>query len=342
MARATAARALGDYGYVSDEAKERVLAAAAKLSYRPNELARSVASKRSRTLGVIVADAAEPFFGELVRGVSQAARLASFDVVVVDTGGDLALERSGVRALLDKRVDALVVASAEPLDGRAPHLHDAVRDGVPIVLVDREVRGVPADVIVTDSRRAIADAVGELAELGHERIALIWGPELAAPPHTTDDLVAAMRGVVSTGADRVLGYLDGHADHSLPVDLDLVALVPEDRAAGEAAIIGMLGGTQRPSAIVATDSNATLAALAATRAAGLRVPGDIAIVGFDETPWAAFTDPPLTMLDQSGETVGRAAMAAALRRIDGDEGPHSRSLVSMTIVRRGSVGPREV
>lgn len=339
VSQATAARALGGYGYVSDSVREKVRVAAASLGYRADAIAKSMVTGRTETIGVVVADISNPFFGAVVKGISEVARHYALDVLVIDTDEDLKTERSGVQNLISKRVDALIVASAEPIDGAAPHLVDALDNGIPLVLLDRYITGLAADSVSTDSRAGVHRAVRELIDLGHRRIGLLWGPEPAGPVRTVAELKQQMNHVISTGADRVWGYLDAHQDGGIAADLDLLALVPQTPKAGERAVEQMLSGERPPSAIVTTDSVATLSALTAIRASGLSCPEDVSLYGFDDTPWAAHSSPPITMLDQSGYALGSSAARKAITRIGGDDSPPSKTLIDMTVVTRNSLSP---
>src|SRR5215203_1045087 len=129
VSKATAARVLGSYGTASPGVKEKVLTAARELGYQPNELARSMTTGRSRTIGVIVGDIENPYFGQAVRGISEVARAAGFDVILANSGEDLEKERAAVRVLLGKRVDGLIITPA--LITEAQHLEKVQQSGRP-------------------------------------------------------------------------------------------------------------------------------------------------------------------------------------------------------------------
>src|SRR3954469_18091788 len=145
VSRATTARALGGYGSVSAETLDRVRTAAEQLGYRPNELARSMITGKTFTIGVVVADIENPFFARVTRGISDAARSAGFEVILINTDENLASERTALKVLLDKRVDGVVVAPASSKDGE--HLRAAQDCGAPITLIDRRVAGLEADAV---------------------------------------------------------------------------------------------------------------------------------------------------------------------------------------------------
>src|SRR4051812_15382326 len=146
---ATAARALGAYGSVRPETRARVSAAAERLGYRPNELARSMITGKTNTIGAVVADIENPFFARTTRGITDAARAAGFEVILVNTDEDVNSERSALKVLLDKQVDGVVVAPASSQE--TGHLREAQECGAEIVLIDRRVAGLQADAVLIDN-----------------------------------------------------------------------------------------------------------------------------------------------------------------------------------------------
>lgn len=202
VSRSTASRALADYGSVSPETRERVQAAATRLGYRPNQLARSMITGRTHTLGVVVADIQNPFFAGVTRGITDTARAAGYQVLLANTDEDHAQERSAVKMLRDKHVDGVIIAPASP--SSTAHLAALREDRCPLVLLDREVPSLSTDTVTVDNRGAAEDAVRRLLEAGHRRIGMVtlggsgehWpGPEGAEPPAQ-----------VSTGVERVKGF----------------------------------------------------------------------------------------------------------------------------------------
>lgn len=336
VSRATAARALGGYGSVDPELARRVLSAAERIGYRANRLARSVATGRSHTLGVVVADIQNVFFSSVVRGITDQAGKAGLDVIVSNSDEDPEQERRAVDVLVGRRADGLIVA---PVDGRnTAHLSGAVSAGVPVVLLDRSAAGAELDSVVVDNRSAMRAAVGRLAAEGHRRIALVGGPELRRP-RTVRELVAGLRAVPSTARERVMGYLAGLRDADLPVRFDLVGFTGQGQRQAAQQTAAMLADAPPPSALVTTDTFATLGALEAIRAAGLDCPADVSLIGFDDTPWARFTQPPLSMITQPVYEMGVAAADALIERMNGREGPGRRTVLGTGYVARDSVAP---
>ena len=148
VSKATAARVLGGYGTVSAKVREAVKAAAAALDYRPNELARSMTTGRSGTIGVVVGDIENPFFSLAVRGITDVARLAGFNVILSNSGEDVAAEKAAIRTLVAKRVDGIIVSPAK--EGDVEHLKDIERSGRPLALLDRSAPSLNVDTVIAD------------------------------------------------------------------------------------------------------------------------------------------------------------------------------------------------
>ena len=316
VSRATAARALGGYGYVSEQVRVAVAEAAARLRYRPNAVAKSMSTGETRTLAIVVADIGQLFFADLVRGFTDVARAAGFDTVVLNTDEHIELERDAVQVAIDKRLDGVALTTAARSRRDVAHLVELEEAGIPLVLADRVVEGFVADAVLVDNRTASASAVLRLVERGHRRIGLVWGPSTAPQAADRTALLRAARRDVWTSAERFRGYLDAHDSAGLVVDTSRVVVGERTFEAATSALLAMLRSRDRPTALFATEGTATLAAVGAVRAAGLRCPDDVAVIGFDDTPWAAMTDPALTMLDQPARELGRLTARRLLDRIE--------------------------
>ncbi|EYT54788.1 LacI family transcriptional regulator [Leucobacter sp. UCD-THU] len=342
VGRATAARTLGGYGYVSDEMRERVLASAEALGYRANQLARSVSTGVSHTIGVVVADISNPFFGGVVRGVSEIASARGFDALVISTYEHLEDEIAAMNVLVDKRVDGIILSSAACDPASTAHLQLARERGIPLVLLDRLIPGIELDAVVIDNRTAARTATGELIAAGHARIGFVWGPPTPARPSFRRDLVdAAARNLWSDG-ERLMGYLDALDDSGLPLDPDLVAVGEKTEAHTYDEVMRMLALADPPTAFFCTETDALTGTLHALRDSGVAIPSQASVIGFDDSSWAAVMEPPLTMVEQPMLDLGRRAAELLLGRIDGDgdgeEAPTQLELPAR-LIQRASVAP---
>lgn len=336
VSRATAARALGGYGAVSQEARERVLETASRLRYRANVLARSMRSGTSHTIGVIVADIGLAYFAQAVRGIADAAKASGFEVILANSDEDLAKERAALGVLIDKRVDGLIVAPASVSE--VEHLIEAGNRGMPIVLFDRGTTRVGGDIVVVDNHAAAKSAVAHLAGLGHRRIGIVVEGQSAltaraaqaSPPALTEAMTSTL---------RQIGWAAGLNAAGLPVSDDLIHRTSYDIASARAATVLALAGANRPTALLTTDETMTIGALDAIREAGLRIPEEISIVAFDDPSWASVIRPPLTVIAQPVHELGVAAADRLLARIGGDERPPDVMVLPTEFAVRGSSGP---
>jgi LacI family transcriptional regulator len=342
VSKSTAARALGGYGPVSDEVRERVAAAAANLSYRPNRVARSMTSGRTRTIGVVVGDIQLPFFAGAVRAIADVVQAEGWEVVLATTNEDLGRERTAVRVLFEKRVDGLIVAPASSESGE--HLIQLSERGLPIVLLDRRVLGLRADVVVVDNVPAVENAVGYLAFLGHERIAIVGNTGLTSLPILSNpgvtDPAEVERGRVlaelKPGMARYRGYFAGLQAAGLPVDSELVRRADYTRVSAAINAMAVLARLRPATAIITTDSLMTLGVLDAVRQCGVRIPDELSLIGFDDADWATVAVPAITVIAQPVLELGAAAAHRLLARITGDDRPPEIIVLDTHLVARGS------
>lgn len=340
VGRASAARTLGGYGYVSPELRERVLKAAEKLGYRANALARSMSTGVSHTLGLIVADIGNPFFAGVTRGISDFSRKRGFDTIVLSTHEDLGEEKAAVGVLIDKRVDGMIIASAAVGRDDVAHIQDAIDRGIPVVLVDRAVEHLALDSVVIDNREASRRAVNHLIDHGHRRIGFVWGPPVQKPVTTRRALSAAAARNLWTDGERLRGYLDALDDSGIPFNADLVMTGPKTEKNASAAVERMLSLEDRVTALFCTENDALTGALRAVRASGLSYPSDVSLIGFDDSSWAAVMEPPLTMIEQPMLELGARAAETLLSEIEGSAPSRTMHTLEARFIERASVGRR--
>ena len=342
VGRATAARTLGGYGYVSAEMRDRVLAAADALGYRTNQLARSVSTGVSHTIGVVVADISNPFFGGVALGISEVASARGFDALVLSTAEHLEEEINAVNVLVDKRVDGIILSSAACAADSTAHLQLPNEQGIPLVLLDRLIPGLDLDAVVIDNRAAARHATTELIAAGHSRIGFIWGPPVPDRIEYRRELVeAAGRNLWSDG-ERLTGYLDALDDAAIPLDLDHIMFGEKTEMRAYESVTRMLALDAAPTAFFCTETDALTGTLHALRDAGLAIPSQVSIVGFDDSSWAAVMNPPLTMVRQPMLELGRQAAELLLSRIDsgaGDAEPPMQRELETEFIERESVAP---
>lgn len=326
VSRASAARALGGYGYTGAEVRQRVLDAAERLAYQPNQLARSMATGRSKTIGVVVADIENLYFARAIRAITDTANANGFGVVLTNTDEDIDLEREAVRVLLSNRVDGLIVSPTSSVE--VDHLTAARDMGCPFVLLDRRVPVLNADTFAIDNFRAAHDAVAFLIEQGHRRIALVSN----APSHGEQQYL------ISSVRERIDGYRAALHDAGIRIVPSLIVLGgwDADNLAGQ--LRKLCGSANRPTAYLATDSSVALVLLNVLRTLGVGVPEKASLICFDDADWMAAVSPPLSVVSQPIRDLATAATEDLIARLQGKvTGPGEETLMPATLVNRGSV-----
>jgi len=317
----TVSRVINGSVYVSEAARRRVARAIAQLNYRPNALARGLVTGRSRSIGLVIADIANPFFPPMVRAIEDAAAARGYNVILCDTDEDADRERGAISVLLERKVDGLILSAS-----RVPEafLRQLAVDRVPLVVVNRVVRHPRIAAVLVDSVAGGRLATEHLLAMGHRRIAYLAGPCASF-----------------SNRSRLRGYRQALARAGLPFDPDLVAGGATSLAAGREAMRVLLGLDRPPTAVFAFDDLMALGALEELRRRGLRVPGDVAIVGFDDIDLAAFVDPPLTTVAQPKVEMGRLAATRLLDMVEGKSSA-ARRIVTLApqLVVRHSCGAK--
>jgi LacI family transcriptional regulator len=294
-----------------------VLEAVRRAKYTPNTVARSLATARTTTIGLVLSAISNPYFGDLLRSIENSAAAAGYTLLLADPREEPDYELTVVRRLLQRRVDGLVLApSGEPtaaLDYLTEH-------GLPTVLVDRLI-DVGLDQVGSENTQPVAQLVEHFAERGHRRIAL----------------VAGHRGLATT-VERRDGYLLGMRRSGLAATPELIVDGNSETEAARRAVHRLLALDRPPSAIIAGNNSMTIGALSALREAGVEVPEGMALAGFDDFPWAALFRPGLTVMAQPFVEMGERAVKLLLARMADPLAPPVTVRLPPTFVHRDSCG----
>ncbi|NYI67474.1 LacI family DNA-binding transcriptional regulator [Spelaeicoccus albus] len=337
VGRATVARSLGGYGSVSEKTRANVLAAAQRIGYRPNTLAKSMKTRTTHTIGVVLADIGNPFFTDVLRGVSSVVREARYDLLLSTSDEDTDKEAASIDVLLNKLVDGIILA---PVAGKAEplrHLESLLEREVPLVMVDRKLNALDADAIVINNREASYAAVQEFIRHGHKRIGFVWGPTTNRPAADASEMRAIIERSISSEGGRLLGYMDALDDAGIEFDTSLVTHVHNDEHQAIRAVNGMMALSDPPTAILATETEALTGSLHAMQQRGLECPRDVSLIGFDDSAWASIMQPPMSIVAQPTFELGRLAARRLIERIDGDASPTRDYVLEATFVPRESV-----
>ncbi|MEV5608853.1 LacI family DNA-binding transcriptional regulator [Streptomyces sp. NPDC052225] len=312
---------------VADETRSRVLAVIDRLGYVRSESARQLRAGRSRIMGLLVLDMGNPFFVDVARGAERAARDAGLGVMVCNSAQSASEEAEYLSLFAEQRVRGVLLTPAEAT-GRT--VEQFRRHDIPFVLVDRVAEGATECSVSVDDVNGGALAVGHLVDAGHRRIAYVSGPP--ALNQVKDRRQGALRALQEAG-------LPASALRELPTErLDV--------AAGRDAGARLLGLGSRPTAVFCANDLLALGVLQALYAAGVRVPEDVAIVGYDDIEFAAAAAVPLTSVRQPAVTMGALAAELLLEEIEAADHPgrwheHRRVVLQPELVVRGSsLGPR--
>jgi LacI family transcriptional regulator len=320
----TVSRVINESQQVSLATREVVEAAIQELGYVPNVLARGLSARRTRILALIVPDAANPFFTMIVRGAEVIARQAGYRVILCNTENDFEQEHEYVQAMLEHRVEGILIAPAG--DRSLATLRLIAQQGVPFVQIDRRVEGMPFDLVQGDGVGDARRLVQHLITVGHRRIAMFVG--------VSD---------VSTSRDRLRGYQLALESAGLVFDPGLVfesSFTPEG---GYQAAQRLLWLEQRPDAIFAINYMVAVGALRALREQRLDVPHDLGLACFDDIEHAALICPFLTVMVQPADSYGRIATDLLLARIEGTAPESPRSVIlSAELIVRESCGAKRM
>lgn len=262
---------------VAEPTRLRVLRAIDELGYRPNAAARALKLARTRTIGLLVRDNANPFFAEFARAVEDAAFARNHAVLLGNSSGAPSRELAYIETFLDRAVDGLMIIGLSD----APPLDAVVERGTPLVVLDRaSVRPGMATVLVDDSGGA-RTGTKHLIGHGHSRVACVAGPQ-----H------------IPAAQERVVGWRAAMRGAKLPHPRNFVSIGEFSREGGYLAMRQLLDTDARPTATFVSSDIQAIGVLKAIRDAGLRIPDDVAVVSFDGTEESGYTDPPLTVLRQ--------------------------------------------
>lgn len=318
----TVSRVVRDLPVVSEDLRERVFNAIAAVGYRPDASARSMRTGTSHAVGFVVPDISNWFYSMVFRGAQDVLYDAGYDLLLTTSNGDIKRERHAVDSLLSRRVDALILSLT---DEQATLLRHAISD-LPVVLVDRECDGIPADTVLSDHASGMEAAVHHLAELGHTRMALFTGtPNLYTTRSRRASFFKAVREVGLRESDQ----FDIAGDRSVE--------------SGERNTLRLMQAEERPTAIIAGSNQLLHGTLKTLHGLGLACPRDVSLVACEDSDIAQLHWPPISAVSRDLASLGKTAAKLVLGRLgknDGDAGgpDHIRTVRPTTFVNRGSTG----
>ena len=313
----TVSRALNGHPDVKDETRERIQERARQLNYRPNRWARSLVTRESHIIGVVIPEISHTFFSEITAGLQAAIEAHGYTLIVCNSASDPERERREVDMLLGSRADGLIAASAFHAD--EPELYRRLQEQhVPFVLIDRFFPGFDCPRVRTDDRKSSALCAGHLIGLGHREIAFLLGSD------------------VSVTRERYAGFEQTLREAGLVVRPEYVVRGDFDWRGGAEAMRALLKLPRRPTAVCCVNDPSAMGAIRACREAGIDVPGDISITGVGAIEFEYAPEPFLTTTETPRLELGRAAANMLLEIIEGGRPKPLEQLIEPHLIVRRS------
>ncbi|HTR80992.1 MAG TPA: LacI family DNA-binding transcriptional regulator [Bacteroidota bacterium] len=319
VSASTVSRALSNHPDIKDETKARVRKAATELQYFPNTIALSLKRSQTKTIGVIVPLIKNDFFSSAISGIEQVANRAGYTILLCQSNEDYETEVVNANLLMHHRVAGLIVSIAQNTKS-SEHFQSFLNRKIPIVFFDRACDDIEASKVIIDDRKGAFDAVNHLIERGYKKIAHFAGPQHLA-----------------ISDRRLKGYLDALELHRLPRpngDVQHGGLEEQD---GYQAMDVLLKGGEMPQALFAVNDPVAIGAFQRIREAGLRIPKDIAVIGFGNTRISSLLDPPFSTVNQPSVEMGRTSAHTLIDTIHHKvTGPKTLVMDTQLIIRQST------
>jgi DNA-binding LacI/PurR family transcriptional regulator len=320
VSTATVSRVINSKTVVKGETELRVQKIIKQLGYRPNRVAQRLRSTRgaSKLIGLLIPDIQNPFYVDIIRGIEQYAYAKNFAIVIGNFSQNEERQKFYIEILKSESVDAFIVA---PFPGMDEYVSELVDEGYAVVCIDRGLPKVDLDVVKVDNYQGAFDAVTHLIQVGHRRIGHISGNKL-----------------IPTTQERVAGYEAALTKYGIAIDNEIVVGRNSDHQSGVELTAHLLDLQNPPTAIFTSNNLLTLGALETIHSRGLKIPEQIAIVGFDDMYWSMSLNPPLTAVRQSGFEIGRLTIELLYQRITDPERPKVSIVLKTELMVRNSCG----
>jgi DNA-binding LacI/PurR family transcriptional regulator len=287
----------GEYGAAAEETRARIFAAIDQLGYLPNGAARSLKTGRSRMIGVLLADIAHPYWNTVLGGVNDACSRLGYGALVSSAGEDASVEDRYLRMFRSQQVAGLLL---NPTQADEETISRWAKLDLPVVMVDRTLPGLPFALVAAENAEGVCAATQHLIALGHRKIGFVsW-----------------TLGSYANRRERLAGYLQALREADIEARDENIAFAEVGWQDGVRASLELLGRSDRPTAVVSGNAMLNLQVLAAAKQLGLRVPQDLSVVGFDDSPWDDLVDPPLTTVATPAREIGVVAAELLLESVD--------------------------
>lgn len=325
VSRTTVYRALNNLPRINESTKKKILREVKKLNYRPNAVARGLALQRTYTFGLIIPDITNPFFSELTQSIENNAARKGYNIILGVSEDDPKKEAAHISIFRERRVDGIIISPIYAHMKRNRNIEEIREDKIPYVVLGCP-KTAKVDYVIVDEERGAYKIIEHLINLGHKRIAYICGAVYAV-----------------AGLNRLEGYKKALKRYGLKFDKNLVINCGPKMVDGYKAAKKILTvGKNRPTAIFALNDLLAIGVLKAIREAGLKVPEDVALVGFDDIEVGAFLEVPLTTIIQPKRKMGKMALEILIDKIE-QKNPHGlqQIIIEPKIVIRESCGAKD-
>ncbi|MBX3061685.1 MAG: LacI family DNA-binding transcriptional regulator [Anaerolineae bacterium] len=314
---ATVSRVFSNEPHVRSEVRNLVLQVADELGYRPNRIASSLRKRSSKVIGLLVPDIRNSVFVDIARAIEDVANSQNMSIFLCNTDEDPAKEQMYLETLLDELVAGIILAPTQ--ETREP-FEFLLKSGTPIVSVDRRINGAAIDCVLSDNVQAAELLTNQLIGNGYTHIGAVLGLENS-----------------TTGRERLKGFERALRKHNIEIDPDFVKFIHPDEADSEVIVSRWLRSENCPNALLTGNSRITLGAINAITQAKLSVPNDIALAGFDDTPWMPFVGSGVTVISQPTYDIGRTAAELLFQRMAEAARPVREVVLKSKLIERGSI-----
>lgn len=322
VSSATVSRVINNSGYVKDETRQRVLKVINEYNYIPSAVARSLSTQDTLTIGVIIPDIENPFFSSVIRGISDVAEKNNYNILFFGTNETATIEHSFLKIVQSQRLKGVIITPISEFDMETrDYLMRLDSTGIPVVLVDRDIKDTNFDGVFLDNVQSAYEGVEALILAGHKRIAIITGPNTSKP-----------------GKERLLGYKKAMKAYKLVVPSEYIAQGDFKAAKAYKMTEELLALPNPPTAIFASNNLTTLGCLKYLTEKKLQVGKDVSIMSFDDIETLKMIDFKLSVIDRDAKMQGQEAMNILLHRLENPKHPigSKRIILPHNIILRGS------
>ncbi len=315
---ATVSRVINNSEMVNDTTRKKVIKAVKSLNFKPSRVAQRlrVSGGKKKIIGLILPDIQNPFYVDVVRGVEDMAYANGYAVLMGNFAQDQSKEILYIDLMQSESVDGVILAPVHEKDEKVINL---VKGGLPVVCVDRGISDLNVDIIVVDNEEGSYQAVKHLIKSGHKRIAYVAGLKN-----------------IPTSTQRESGYLKALKEAGIRVDRNLIRFGDSKHESGRRLTLELLNLKNPPTALFTGNNLISLGALETIHEKGLKIPREIAIIGFDDMPWSISLNPPLTAVYQPGYEIGRRAADMLFQRIDEPDREYVKLVLKTKLIIRKS------